>query len=314
MVAVFDWNDLKTFLAVARTGSTLAAGRHLRVSQTTAARRIAALEQALGVTLFERRQAGYALTTDGEALREQAEAVEAAATAFGEAAGARTREARGTVRLTTGEIYAVSVLAPMLRDLHEAYPLIVLELDTTDSLRDLAGGAADIAVRASHDPAGAGLVGRRIAADPWSLYCSRDYAATNGLPRSRKDLKAHTLVGGGGERVWPLYGKWLRDNDLEGNVGVRHSSPIGLLSAVRTGAGLAVLPRMVAGGDPDLVRCLPPAPGHSVSLWLLTHERVRHTPQVRAVIDYIYDRLMQIVRTLDATEAAEQPYGNNETT
>ena len=73
---MLDWNDLRYFLAVAREGSTLAAGRELRVSQTTVARRIAALEAALGFPLFEKRQAGYALTPAGEELLERAEQVE----------------------------------------------------------------------------------------------------------------------------------------------------------------------------------------------------------------------------------------------
>ena len=86
--AMFDWNDLRYFLAVAETGSTLAAGRALRVSQTTVARRVAALEEAIGLVLFERRQAGYAATPAGEALLEPARQVEAAASAFTEAAAA----------------------------------------------------------------------------------------------------------------------------------------------------------------------------------------------------------------------------------
>ena len=76
---MLDWNDLRHFLAVARTGSTLAAGRSLRVSQTTAARRVAALEEELGLTLFERRSAGYALTSDGGALLAYARQVAGAA-------------------------------------------------------------------------------------------------------------------------------------------------------------------------------------------------------------------------------------------
>ena len=300
---VFDWNDLHTFLAVARSGSTLAAGRQLRVSQTTAARRVAALEEALGLPLFERRQAGYALTAAGEALQLHAEAVETAATAFESAAYAHVREARGTVRLTTSEIYAVSVLAPILRDLREAFPLIELELDTSNGLRDLGAGAADVALRAGHELTGAGVVGRRVVYDPWSIYCSRGYSEVHGLPRTRAALKAHGIIGGGGETVWPMYKKWLRDNDLEGNVGILHSSPTSLLAAVRAGAGLAVLPRMVAGSDPDLIRCLLPASGHTVSLWLLTHERIRHAPHVRAVIDYLYDRLKQVARKLDSDDA-----------
>ena len=100
-----DWNDLRYFLAVARGGSTLAAGRELRVSQTTVARRVAALEQALGFPLFERRQAGYALTPAGEALLARAEEVEASATGFADAAAAHSRDVSGTVCITSEEIY-----------------------------------------------------------------------------------------------------------------------------------------------------------------------------------------------------------------
>jgi molybdate transport repressor ModE-like protein len=90
------WNDLRFFLAVARTGSTLAGAKALKVSQTTAARRVAALEEALGLQLFERRQAGYALTPAGEALVAQAEGVERAAGAFAEVAAAQARDASGS--------------------------------------------------------------------------------------------------------------------------------------------------------------------------------------------------------------------------
>src|SRR3546814_10874066 len=74
------------------------------------------------------------------------------------------------------EIFAVTILPPILRDLRAAHPAIHIHLDTSDEPRDLASGAADIAIRSSKQPTGAGLVGRRIADNPWTLYCSRDYA------------------------------------------------------------------------------------------------------------------------------------------
>src|SRR5687767_10413739 len=122
---VLDWNDLRYFLAVARGGSTLSAGKALRVSQTTVARRIAALEEAVGLTLFEKRPAGYALTPSGEELLTHAEAVEAAALGFDNAAARSTRDLSGTVCITTEEIFAVTLLAPLLRELHELHPEIM---------------------------------------------------------------------------------------------------------------------------------------------------------------------------------------------
>ena len=294
--AMFDWNDLRYFLAVAETGSTLAAGRALRVSQTTVARRVAALEEAIGLVLFERRQAGYAATPAGEALLERARQVEAAASAFTEAAAAMGREASGTVRLTALEIYAVTILAPILRDLHEAHPAIRIELDTSDEPRDLASGVAEVALRNSASPTGGGLVGRRIAPDPWTLYCSRSYGEAHGVPHNRADLTGHPLIGGGGGKVWRAYQTWLRQHDLEDNVAIHHGTVTGMLAAVRSGFGLAVLPSFIADRDPDLVRCLPPLEGDPAALWLLTHERLRHTPRVRVVMDFVGDRLMRVAR------------------
>ena len=295
--SVLDWNDLRSFLAVARTGSTLSAARDLRVSQTTAARRVAALEQALGLTLFERRQAGYALTPAGEALVEQARAVEAAAGAFEEAAAAQTRETRGTVRLTSLEIYTMTVLAPILRDLHEAHPAIRIDLDSSDEARDLAAGAADVALRSTVSPTGGGLVGRRIASDPWTVYCSRSYAALHPKPHTRDDLHGHPFVGGGGGGVWRNYRSWLQQYGLEDAVAMHHDSVMGLLTAVRAGFGMAVLPTFIADRDPDLVRCIEPVTGSKIGLWLLTHERLRHTPRVRVVIDFLAERLTALART-----------------
>lgn len=293
---MLDWNDLRYFLAVARTGSTLSAGRSLRVSQTTVARRVSALEQALGLVLFDRLQSGYVLTPAGEALVPQAEQVEGAIAVFGDSAAGQARDLKGTVRLTTQEIYAITVLAPLLRDLHELHPDIRIELDTSDELRDLASGGADIALRTEIQPSGAGLVGRKIAADSWTVYCSKSYAAKHGKPRRPRDLQGHTLIGGGGEGVWRIYGAWLRQHALEESVVIHHDSPTGLLSAVRSGFGIAVLPCFIADGESDLIRCMPPVHGEERGLWLMTHERLRHTPRVRAVLDFLGERLQHAAR------------------
>jgi DNA-binding transcriptional LysR family regulator len=301
---MFDWNDLRYFIAVAETGSTLAAGRALRVSQTTVARRVAALEQALGVTLFERRQAGYVATPVGEELLVKARTVEAAANIVADAAAGQAREVSGTVRLTTEEIFAVTILSPILRELHDANPGIRIELDTSEQVRDLSGGAAEVALRSSAAPTGGGLIGRRVADDIWAFYCSRDYAAQHGIPAHRGELRNHPIVAGGGTKVWQVYGAWLRENGLEDAVALHHGTATGLLAAVRSGVGLAVLPCIVADLEPDLVRCLPPTPGTTRGLWLLTHERVRHTPRVRVVLDLLADRLAQLARTARARRSA----------
>ena len=301
---MLDWNDLRYFLGVAEHGSTLAAGRAMRVSQTTVARRIAALESAIGFPLFEKRQAGYALTPAGEELLERARQVELAANGFVDGAAAAKRDVSGTVRLTTQEIFAVTLLAPMLRELHDLHPEILIELDDSQDFRELGEGEADIALRSAYGDLGPGVVGRRLGDDDWTLYCSRDYAATHGVPKTRAQLQQHAFIGGGGPKLWRSYSAWLHDLGLDDRIIMHHASAMGMMSAIRSGLGIAVLPTIIADADPDLVQCLPPKDDHERSLWLVTHERVRHTPRVRVVIDFLYERLSRHIKLLEAQRAA----------
>lgn len=293
---MFDWQDARAFLAIAETGSTLKAGRLLGVSQTTAARRVAALEAALGVELFERRPQGYRLTVAGEALIPAATRLAEAAAALADEAAAQTRATGGTVRLTTFEVLAQTVMVPILRDLHAAHPAIRIEMDATGEPRDLASGAADVAIRVARTiRPSAGLVGRRIGDDLWTVYCSRSYAAARGHPRRRSDLAGHDFIGGGEPGIAAYYDRWLHDNGLEDAVAMRHGASAGLLAAVRGGLGLAALPCVVADQDPELLRCLRPT-ANDRAMWLLTHERVRSSAPVRAVVDFLAPRLTALTR------------------
>jgi DNA-binding transcriptional LysR family regulator len=302
---MFDWNDARYFLAVAESGSTLSAARALHVSQTTVARRIAALEDALGLTLFDKRRAGYVLTPAGATLLADARAVEASAAALAETAASQKRAGGGTVRLTAEESFIVGVLPPMLRGLRELHPDLIIELDASEEVRDLAAGHADVAIRISKKLDAAGLVGRRIGDDLWTVYCSLAYAEAHPVPRNRRELAGHPLISGGGGAIGRYYGAWLRQNGLEGSIAMQHGSVTGLLSAVRSGLGLAALPCAIAEPDPELVRCLPPASAESRQIWLLTHERLRHTPRVRIVMDFLGERLHAHLKAVE--ERLAQP-------
>lgn len=298
-----EWSDWRVFLAVARYGSTLGASRALRISQSTASRRVAALEEALQVRLFERHARGYALTDAGAAVLPAAEELESRAAAAESIARVHARTLAGVVRITTEEVFASFLLVPMLRDLHDLHPRIGIELDSAKEIRDLAGGEADIALRTTIHSQAEGVVGRRLVRDDWTLYCSRTYAAAHGLPATIDDLQSHDIVGGGGGGLWRIYSAWLDELGLLQRVSMRYDSSAGLMAAVKAGLGVAILPCIIADADLDLLRCLPPRTDHRRELWLLTHERVRRTPAVRTVVDFLYDRLVQHHREIEARQA-----------
>ena len=212
---MMDWNDLRYFLAVADQGSTLAAGRALRVSQTTVARRVAALEEALGLLLLRSARQGIRADAGGRGAGRPRPASRGGhrrlRRSFG-GPGPRFQRYRSDPRK---EIFANTLLGPILRELHDIAQ-VVIEIDTQQELLDLGAGEADIALRSTAGEAPAGLVGRSLCIDDWTLYCSREYADRRGVPRTRKDLLGHAIIGGGGGKLWRHYEAWLKSLGLEG--------------------------------------------------------------------------------------------------
>lgn len=182
-MSAISYDDIRYFLAVASKGTTLSAGRELKVSQSTVSRRIAALEEALGVELFDKRRDGYCINETGQRLLTSARAAHEAFEAFAREGEAEARAVDGVVRLTTNEMIAAIFLPDLATGLRRHHPNIGLEVDTTDQQRDLGNGEADVAIRACSRPTAGDLVGRKIADDHWGFYCSADYASRHGVPR-----------------------------------------------------------------------------------------------------------------------------------
>lgn len=284
---MLDWNDLRYFLAVAEKGTTLAAGRALGVSQSTAARRVAALETALGLELFEKSPAGYLPTEAAGELIEAARAAEAAVHLLESKAAARKRGLSGVVRLTTTEAFATSFLLHAMRDFHAAYPGIRLDVITSDRRLDLGAGEADIALRAGPRPDQPDLAGRRIATERWAVYCSRAYADTRGFPQGVDEIAGHVFIGTDVTQHPGPVANWAAANVPAAAIGLRPSSVSAMFAAIRAGLGVGLMSDFVAAGDPALLRCFDIGIEPPYEIWLLAHERRRNAAQVRAVLDYL---------------------------
>lgn len=285
---MYDWNDLRHFLAVARGGSTLAAGRQLGVNQTTSARRLQALEEALGQRLFDRVQGGRVLTEAGRSLVTAAETVEAAARSFEDQAAALRRGLTGALRVTCSETMAKVAVTPALVQFNQIYPDIEVEVIIADKFLDLVAGEADIAVRATSAAQWeAGVVVRKLMDLSWALYCSPAYAERHGAPNGVDDLEGHILVGGTGELANVPWYSWLETHAFGAEVRSRSSTLTNLFHAVKSGLGIAPLPTYPGDLDSDLVRCGPNVPGMEASVWLVAPERLRDHPRARAFMDFV---------------------------
>ena len=283
---MFDWNDLKYFLAVARHGSTTAAGKALRLSQSTVHRRLAELEKRLGRKLVRRTAAGYRLTEFGEELRPYAERIEAAVGDFERQVNDIGHARGGVIRVTCPEPI-VPRMTPLIERFHARHPKLRVEFVTSDRYLDLAKGEADVAFRSGDTDDE--LVGRKIADSVWAVYASRGYIDRHGKPDRVENLSRHPLVcldeSMSGHRVV----KWLKEAAPGARIVARSNSVLGLMYAVKSGVGIGPLPTAIADTEPDLVRVLGPVPELARSWRLLTHPDLRHAPRIAAFFDFVFE-------------------------
>jgi DNA-binding transcriptional LysR family regulator len=284
---MLNWDDFRFVLAVTRMGSALGAARTLGVNQTTVVRRIAHMEEVLGGVLFERKQSGLQLTPFGQRVATAAARVESEILALESALHAEQRELSGKIRFTCSESVANIVVMPCLREFRSKYPDIIVDLIADDRFLDLAVGEADVALRAGSRPEGAGIVARRLQDSSWSVYCSKAYAEQHGHPKTAEELDGHLVVGMQGPMGNLPFPLWLARMTPNSIVAVRSNSLTNLVSALKSGLGVGMLPCLVGDVEPDLQRCLPPIAELDTQTWLVLREDLKHSSHVRAFADFI---------------------------
>jgi DNA-binding transcriptional LysR family regulator len=289
-MAALDWNLIRSFVAVAETGSLSAAARRIGVSQPTLGRHIAELEAALGVALFRRGRSGYDLTESGMALVERGRAVGEQAAAFARLAEGRTEAISGTVRITASEIIAAYVLPEMTARLAVAEPDIEVEIVASNRVENLLRRDADIAIRMT-EPAQLDLVARRIADLPLVACAARSYLARKGRPERPEDLLDHELVGF--DR-----GTELIEGFAAMGVGIdrhafrfRSDNQIVLWEALKAGNGIGFGQAALVAREPLLEAVLPALRLPVLPMWLAMHRDVRTSARIRRVADFLHDEL-----------------------
>jgi len=282
-----DWDDYRFVAAVGQAGGLAAAARVLGVHHSTVFRRIAALEAATGVRLFDRLPDGYRPTPAGEAVLSALGQAETAIHAVERRLTGEVPDLSGSVRVTTAEDIAEALVSPNLAKFNESYPDIRLELIVDNRFFNLSRREADIAFRPGRDPEG-DMVGRRCGPLAFAHYASDSYLARAGHPEGPADLSLHKLIGCDDSLAHVAPARWLKRHETGDNVAVRSNSFLIQRAAVRAGLGIGLLPCFLADGQ-DLVRLWAPPADLDSELWVLTHRDLRATPRIRAVLDYFYD-------------------------
>ncbi|NSX84100.1 LysR family transcriptional regulator [Agrobacterium tumefaciens] len=282
-----NWDDVRLFLSVARSGQFLSAARKLGVNHATLSRRISALEAAIGTQLFLRSTNGCELTEEGQRLLAGAERMETEMLNAQANLGRVDTAVAGTVRIGAPDGLGVSFLAPRLGRLTARYPDLKIQLVPVPRSFSLSQREADIAITIERPEQGR-LMFSKLTDYSLGLYASAVYLADYGTPDDVEALKRHRRIGYVEDLIFSpslnFTGEIMRDWDAAFEI----SSATGQTEAVRSGAGIGILHNYIAGQYPELLRIMP----HltiSRSYWTAYHESARQLVRVRTVVDFLQE-------------------------
>ena len=282
-----DWDDVRFFLAVAKTGSFSAAATQLNTKQTTVGRRIQALERRLGAKLFDRHRHGTEVTPAARGVLVQAESMLSNATAIERHLAKLDREMSGVVRIAATEGLAAHWLVPRLDRLRRSHPDIIVQVVAGDQVLDLATRQADLAIRFFR-PTSNQLVAAKVGQFNMSVFAAPSYIERHGQPRTLDELRDHQIVDHTVLHGLPAMKPWSEIVERSPSVVLRTNSSYAALEAVSVGYGISVFPDYVTK-----ISSLVPVPidlGILRDIWLVSHEETNKGMRIRTVIDYVREQ------------------------
>lgn len=284
----FDWNQARAFLATAEEGSLSAAARALSLTQPTVGRQVSALEDELGVMLFERVGRSLTLTQSGIELLDQVRAMADAANRISLIASGQSQNIEGKVRITASDMTSAYLLPPVLKQVRTVAPLLEIDVVAANDVRDLLKREADIAIRHVR-PEQQDLVARLVREETAHFYAAQNYLDTHGMPTLAEGLLKHDFVSFGDidrmlEHMESLELGLTRDN-------FRLGSETGIVAweMARHGLGIAIMSDRIASQFTDMKRVLTDVDPVVFPTWLTTHRELHTSRRIRLVFDILAD-------------------------
>lgn len=289
----YDWNQIRAFLATVEEGSLSGAARALKQTQPTLSRQISGLEEALGLTLFERGTRAMTLTDAGTELLSHVRTMADAATQISRVATGQSQSVEGVVRITSSDALAAYILPKVLISLRQAHPGISIELVPSNAVSDLTRRDADIAIRHVR-PEQPDLIAKRIADIGVGLYASTGYLATLPKITTPGDLSVADFIGyEHPERLVPQLNA-MGIPVTAANFGITTTSGSALYELARAGAGIALIARADKDNQVGLEPVLPDMPRVQIPVWLVTHREIQTSRRIRIVFDHLAIELKKI--------------------
>lgn len=287
----FDWNQVRAFLATAEEGSLSAAARALGQTQPTIGRQVAALEEALGVVLFERVGRSLSVTPAGMELLDHVRAMGEAAGRLSLAASGRAQSVEGIVRITAVDLIAAYILPPVLARLRKEAPNLEIEIVATNDIRDLQQREADIAIRHVR-PDQPDLIAKLLFETEAHFYASNQYISRMGALDSLEAMARADFISFGDPEEIIASAKSFGLLLTRRNFGLGSRTGMVAWEMVRRGLGVGIMADGIAAQSPAVVPLLPEIAGPTFPFWLTTHRELHKSRRIRLVFDMLDEFLV----------------------
>ena len=289
----FDWNHARAFLVTAEEGSLSAAARALGLTQPTLSRQVAALEDTLGVTLFERVSKTLILTEAGIELAEHVRSMGDAASRVSLAASGQSQQIEGLVTISATDLMAAHILPDIVRDLRSKAPGIEIKILCTNSLSDLRRREADIAIR-HVEPDHPDLYARKLREAPARIFAARSYLQRFDRQLTAKDAETLDFIGYDNNEELVGYLRAFGLNVSEANIKLGSPSGIVAWEYVRKGFGLSIMADEIATRCPEVVSAFEDVEPVTFPIWLVTHRELHTSRRIRTVFDHLAEGLLAV--------------------
>jgi DNA-binding transcriptional LysR family regulator len=286
----FDWNQMRGFIAAAETGSLSAAARQLGLTQPTLSRQVAALEEALGLTLFERIGKKLVLTETGLDLLHHGKSMAEAADGLALVATGRAQTTEGLVSISAGDGISIYMMPAIIAKIRAIAPQVSIELVVSNALSDLRRREADIAVR-HVQPTEPDLIGKKLREAEAHFYASESWIEKHGHPRTADDVSGPVFIGFDRSERFMDYLQALGLKVSAASFPVSSENTVACGELARQGLGIAPMMTQIADATPGLVRVLDELPPIAFPIWLVTHRELRTSRRIRLVFDILAEEL-----------------------
>lgn len=291
----FDWNRARAFLVTAEEGSLSAAARALGMTQPTLGRQVDALEEELGIILFERAGRGLILTPSGLELLDHVRQMGNAASQVSLAASGQSQAVEGTIRITASEIEAITLLPPIIERIRREAPGINVEVLASNASADLLRREADIAIR-SFRPTEPELIARKICDSMVRLYASTGFLDQLGRPTRLDKINQADFIGYDPTGFFLETINRLGPTISAANLKIITGNSILHWELVKQGLGISVLPENLCDTEPGIERVLEDEiEGIPIPIWLTTHRELNTSRRVRLVFDILAEELSAVL-------------------